>query len=79
MLKAKERCELWGVAVENRIRRRRRMPGELARDAGLSAEEEVVRITKSILDRFQQELTTRFTPLTYLSFKFGFLLDVQNY
>ena len=50
VLKAKERCELWGVAVESRIRRRRRMPGELARDAGLSAEEEIDRIMKSILD-----------------------------
>ena len=71
VLKAKERCELWGVAVESRIRRRRRMPGELARDAGLSAEEEIVRIMKSILDRLQQEMTTtRFTRLKDLNFKF---------
>ena len=78
VLKAKERCELWGVAVESRIRRRRRMPGELARDAGLSAEEEIVRIMKSILDRLQQEMTTRFTRLKDLNFKFGFLLDVDK-
>ena len=73
VLKAKERCELWGVAVESRIRRRRRMPGEL-----LSAEEEIVRIMKSILDRLQQEMTTRFTRLKDLNFKFGFLLDVDK-
>ena len=53
------------------------MPGELARDAGLSAEE-IVRIIKSILDRLQQEMTTRFTRLKDLNFKFGFLLDVDK-
>ena len=53
------------------------MPGELARDVGLSAEEEVVRVLKSVLDRFQQEITTRFIRLNDLNSKFGFLLDVQ--
>ena len=76
--KAKERCEVWGVAVERRIRRRRRMPGEVAEDAGLSAEEEIVRIMKSVLDRLQQEMKTRFTRLNDLNFKFGFLLDVDR-
>ena len=78
MIKAKERCEQWGVDVESRIRRRRRMPGELAQDAGLSTEEEIVRIMKSILDRLQQEMTTRFTRLKDHNFKFGFLLDVDK-
>ncbi len=48
---AKIRCEEWRIEIQRRTRRR--MPGELARDAGLSAEEEVVRILKSVLDRFQ--------------------------
>ena len=54
------------------------MPGELAQDAGLSTEEEIVRIMKSILDRLQQEMTTRFTRLKDLNFKFGFLLNVDK-
>ena len=53
------------------------MPGELAQDAGLSTEEEIVRIMKSILDRLQQEMT-RFTRLKDLNFKFGFLLNVDK-
>ena len=69
-------CNEWGVTVERRVRRRRRMPGEMARDVGLSSEEEIERIMKSILDRFQQEVTTRFTRLKHLNSKFGFLLDV---
>lgn len=75
---AKTRCAEWGVEIQRRIRRRRQMPGELARDAGLSAEEEIVRVLKSVLDRFQQEITTRFIRLNDLNSKFGFLLDVQG-
>jgi hypothetical protein len=54
------------------------MPGELARDSGWSAEEEIIRVMKSILDRLQQEITTRFTRLRDLDSKFGFLLDIEN-
>ena len=39
------------------------MPGERARDSGRSAEDEVSRVLKMLLDRFQQELTTRFRRL----------------
>src|ERR1700733_13713 len=67
----------WGIEVERRVRRRRIMPGERARDSGLSAEDEVSRVLKMILDRFQQELTTRFRRLNDLNEKFGFLLDVR--
>lgn len=54
------------------------MPGELAQDTRLSAEEEVVRVLKSVLRRFQQEVTTTFIHLNDLNSKFGFLLDVHN-
>lgn len=54
------------------------MPGELAEDAGLSAEDDIVRVLKSVLDTFQQELATRFIRLSDLNSKFGFLLDVRN-
>jgi hypothetical protein len=40
---AKDLCEKLGIRVEGRIRRRKQMPGENARDAGLSAVEEITR------------------------------------
>ena len=33
---------------------------------------------KSVLDRIQQGICTRFTRLNYLNFKVGFLLDIEN-
>lgn len=50
---AKTKCTAWGIEVGRRIRRRRKMPGELVRDAGLSSSEEIVRIMKSVFDRLQ--------------------------
>ena len=75
---AKTKCTAWGIEVGRRIRRRRKMPGELIRDAGLSSEEEIVRIMKSVFDRLQQEMSTRFLRLKDLNTKFGFLLDVKT-
>lgn len=49
------------------------MPGELAPDVVFSAEEEIVRIMKSILGRLQQEMTTRFTLLKDLNYTKGFI------
>ena len=74
---SKGRCMEWGIEVERRIRRLGIMPGERAGDSGLSAEDEVSRVLKMVLDCFQQELTTRFRRLSDLNKKFGFLLDVR--
>ncbi|GBO30417.1 hypothetical protein AVEN_2163-1 [Araneus ventricosus] len=54
------------------------MTGELARDAGLSAEEEIDSILKSVLDAIQEEIKSRFTRMNDLNSKFGFLLDVEK-
>ena len=69
----KSKCEDWGIEIHRRVRRRRRMPGELARDAGLTAEQEVIRVLKSILDRLVSEMTDRFSRL-----RVGFLLDTKS-
>ena len=74
---AKTKCTAWGVQVDRRIRQRKRMPGELKRDAGLSPEE-IVRVMKNVFDRLQQEMSTRFSQLKDLNTKFGFLLDVKT-
>ena len=47
------------------------MPGERAGDSGLSAEDEVSRVLKVILDCFQQELTIRFKRLNDLNKNLG--------
>ena len=75
---AKIKCTALGVQVDRRIRQRKRMPGELKRDAGLSPEEEIVRVMKNVFDRLQQEMSTRFSRLKDLNTKFGFLLDVKT-
>jgi hypothetical protein len=75
---AKDLCEKLGIRVEGRIRRRKQMPGENARDAGLSAVEEITRIMKSVIDRLIQEITTRFGRLKTLDEKFGFLFDINK-
>ena len=56
----KTRCTTWGIEVDRRIRRHRRIPGELARDAGLSAEEEIARVMNCVIDRLQQEISIWF-------------------
>jgi hypothetical protein len=63
---AKDLCEKLGIRVEGRIRRQKQMPGENARDARLSAVEEITRIMKSVIDRLIQEITTRFGRLKTL-------------
>ena len=43
------------------------MPGELTRDAGLSAEEEIARDMNSVIDRLQKEISKRFSRLKNLN------------
>ena len=76
--KGRELCEKWGIEINRRIRRRRRNADELAADAGLSAEEEVMRVMKSAVDRLGQEMRERFACLTELNRRFGFLLDMTE-
>ncbi|GBM86780.1 hypothetical protein AVEN_203256-1 [Araneus ventricosus] len=76
--KAKLICEKWRIDIQTRIRRRRKMPGVLAREAGLSAEEEIDRIMKSVIEAIHQEIKSRFTRLNDLNSKFGFLLDIEK-
>ena len=54
------------------------MPGEEAPDAGLTMEEEISRVMKLALDTLRQELQDRSKRLHDLSFRFGFLLEVDS-
>ena len=73
--KGKERCTEWEKQIQRWVRRRKIMPGELGRDDGLSAEQELMRVMRSSLDRLQQEMIKIFTRLKDPNAKFGFLLD----
>ena len=54
------------------------MYGELGQDDGLSAEQELMRVMGSSLDRLQQEMVKIFTRLKDMKAKFGFLLDTVH-
>ncbi|GBP11581.1 Zinc finger MYM-type protein 1 [Eumeta japonica] len=58
MSHASEKCEDLDISIERRGRRRfrKRMPGEVARDAGLTLPEELQRAMLECLDRFYEEL-----------------------
>ncbi|XP_042235923.1 uncharacterized protein LOC121875432 [Homarus americanus] len=58
---ATTQCEEMGISMETRgrIRRKKMMPGEMARDAGLTMEEEMRRSMFECLDRFSLELDAR--------------------
>ena len=66
-------CEEQGIPVERRIRRRKRMPGEQALDAGLSFAEEIRRCILVAMDRFLMEATERFNVMQELNDIFSFL------
>ena len=71
-------CEKLDIQIERRVRRRRRLPGETARYVGLSAEQEMNRSIRSILDRLTTDMTDRFSRLKDLNCRFGFLLDTKS-
>jgi len=56
---AKAKFTAWGIESERRTRRRKRMFEEQAVDAGLTAEEEIIRVTKSVIDRLYHEISVR--------------------
>ncbi|XP_076825141.1 uncharacterized protein LOC143470753 [Clavelina lepadiformis] len=69
-----KKCTELEIPVEDRrVRRKKRMPGEHAEDAGLSVVGEVRRCMFQALDRFKLEAETRFTGIHHLNDMFGFL------
>ena len=53
-------------------------PSELARDAGLTAEQEMCGVLKSLLDSLVSEMSDRFSRLRDLNSQFGFLLNTKS-
>ena len=72
----KGRCTDWGIETEQRRRRRKKISGEEAGDAGLSSQEQPKRILQGVIDYFSADMVERFTRLSSLDEKFGFMLDI---
>ena len=61
-----------------RTRRKKKVSGELAADAGLTAQEETTRVMKSAVDAIIRGIDSHFQQLTGLHGAFGFLLDATS-
>ena len=57
----------YDIDVERRVRYKKMMPGELARDAGLTLKEENQRDMLKCIDRFHTELQTRLKAIKYVA------------
>lgn len=73
ILSATGLCESLGIVMEKRCRRKKRMPGEKASDAGLSFKDEIRREMLLVSDKCVLEMTTRFEQMHALASKYGFL------
>ena len=74
---ATEKCAFYEITPERRVRRKKRMPGEEAHDAGLSFQREIHREQKEIIDRLHAEIEKRFQQVKGINARFGFLTQVD--
>jgi hypothetical protein len=73
--KASTFSEEMGIPTEQRIRRRKKMPGENSEDCALSIKDEARRQQQEILDKIYSEFQRRFQQLHEIHEKFAFLTD----
>jgi hypothetical protein len=60
------------IEIERRVRRRRRMDGEEARDEPVPLQEQVRRELLQVVDRLREEITRRFQQINAIYDRFGF-------
>ena len=66
-------CQDNEISTERRVRRRTKMPGEEARDVGLSLLQEIHREQLEVIDRLHSEMEQRSLQLKQINTQFGFL------
>jgi len=71
--KAIATCTELGITMDRRIKRKKKMDGEIASDAGLKFQDELARELTEVIDRLKEEISRRFQHQTSLNDKFGFL------
>ena len=74
---ASENCEKWNVPL-TKVRRRKMMPGEIVKDDGLSAIEEMKRIMNEIANRLKTELSERSGRVCRLADQFSFFVKLDS-
>ena len=74
---ANECCEKWDIPIA-RPRRKRMMPGEIARDSGLTAQQEINAVIKEIVNRLKMEIEDRSIRLQDLTDQFSFILSLSS-
>ena len=78
LTKSKERCEAWGIEInEQRIRRKKRMPGERVGDEPLSPENEMKRKMYAAVDRLKAEISNRSQRLAAIESSLGDLFKLN--
>ena len=75
---ASEYCERWNVPWA-RVRRRKMMPGEVVKNDGLSAIEEMKRMMNEIANRLKTELSERSGRVLRLAEMFSFLVKLNSF
>jgi hypothetical protein len=70
---ATTRCQQLEIEIERRVRRRRRMDGEEARDEPVPLQEQVRRELLQVVDRLREEITRRFQQINAIYDRFGFI------
>lgn len=77
--KSVKKCEEWGVETDKRPRKKRKMPGEHADDVVLNSRQEIKRCLIEIIDKLSAEMRDRFTHLSELEKRFGYLCEIENH
>lgn len=67
----------YDIKTERRIRRRKRMAGEIAEDVEFSLTQEIAAILRMIIDRLKEEIRSRSTRLCDFQDRFGQLLNMD--
>ena len=73
---ANEYCEKWDIPIA-RPRRKRMMPGETARDSGLTAQQEINALMVEAVNRLKTEMEDSSISLQDLTDRFSFMLSLS--
>ena len=74
---ANEYCEKWDIQIA-RPRRKRMMPGEIARDNGLTVQQKINAVIVEIVNRLNTKIEDRSIRLQDLTDRFSFILSLSS-
>ena len=74
---ANKYCKKWDIPIA-RPRRKKIIPGEIARDSGLTAQQEINAVMVEIVNRLKTEIEDRSICLQDLTDRFSFILSLKS-